>query len=228
MGKASIMSTASAPKTQRLRLDRSSNGMLMTPEEFDAVTDYDDRYVYELIHGVLIVSPTPGESERDPNGELDFLLRLYQATHPEGKKLDKTLAEQYIPLADSRRRADRVVWIGLGRVPDPSLDVPAIVAEFVSKRKRDRVRDYQEKRREYQALGVREYWVIDHFDRTMTIFKNIPGEPAETIVKAEETYRTSLLPGFELPLARLLKVADDWVMATSGRKKLADRKDLQE
>ena len=204
------MSIAHARRTKRLRLGRSSNGMLMTPEEFDAVTNYDDRYVYELIHGVLIVSPTPGEAERDPNEELGVLLRLYKLTHAEGVVLDKTIPEQYIPLPDGRRRADRVLWIGLGRVPDPSVDIPAIVAEFVSKRKRDRIRDYEEKRREYQVLGVLEYWVIDRFNRTMTVFKNIPGEPPEVIVKAEETYRTSLLPGFELPLARLLKVADDW------------------
>ena len=213
------MSMAHARKTKRLRLGRSSNGMLMTPEEFDAVTDYDDLYVYELIHGVLIVSPVPGEAERDPNGELDLLLRLYQRTHPEGAILDKTLAEQYLPVPDGRRRADRVVWIGRGRVPDPSVDIHAIVAEFVSKRKRDRVRDYEEKRREYQALGVLEYWVIDRFARTMTVFKNIPGEPLEVIVKAEETYRTSVLAGLELPLARLLKVADDWTKSTSRRGK---------
>jgi Uma2 family endonuclease len=216
------MSIARARTTKRIRLDRSSNGMLMTPEEFDAVTDYDDCYVYELIHGVLIVSPTPGEAERDPNGELDFLLRLYQQTHPEGGILDKTLAEQYIPLPDGRRRADRVVWIRLGRVPDSLVDIPAIVAEFVSKRKRDRVRDYQEKRLEYLALGVLEYWVIDRFARTMTVFKNISGEPPEVVVKAEEIYRTSLLPGFELPLARLLNVADDWTPSTSRPRKAPD------
>lgn len=203
--------------TKRIRLGRTSNGMLMTPEEFDAVTDYDDCYVYELVHGVLIVSPAPGEAERDPNEELGFLLRLYQQTHPQESTLDKTLAEQYIPLADGRRRADRVVWVRLGRVPNSSVDIPAIVVEFVSKRKRDRVRDYQEKRREYQELGVSEYWVIDRFSRTKTVFKNIPGEPPEVIVKAEETYRTSLLPGFELPLARLLKVADDWIRSKTAR-----------
>ncbi|MBV8608140.1 MAG: hypothetical protein JO034_11865, partial [Singulisphaera sp.] len=35
------------------KLRRSSNGMLMAPEEFDAVTDCDELYQYELIHGVL-------------------------------------------------------------------------------------------------------------------------------------------------------------------------------
>ena len=65
------MSTARVRRPNTARLGRHSNGMLMTPEEFDAATDFDELYSYELIHGVLIVSPPPGESERDPNGELD-------------------------------------------------------------------------------------------------------------------------------------------------------------
>jgi Uma2 family endonuclease len=196
----------------------------MTPEEFDSITEYDDRYAYELSHGVLIVSPTPGESERDPNGELEYLLRSHQQTHPDGAILDKTLSEQYVPLKDGRRRADRVIWTRLGRVPDPKVDIPAIVAEFVSKRKRDRARDYEEKRRDYQALGVQEYWIIDRFDRTMTVFKNAPEGPAEVLVKADETYRTPLLPGFELQLARLLKVADDWAGSTAPASERRSRK----
>jgi Uma2 family endonuclease len=204
---------------KRIKLGRWSNGMLMTPEEFDAVSDSDGRFIYELIHGVLIVSPPPAETERDPNEELAFLLRDHRYNHPQGSVLDKTLSEQYVYLQDSRRRADRVIWCGLGRIPNPRTDVPSIVVEFVSKRHRDRVRDYQEKRREYLAIGVQEYWVIDRFDRVMTVFKNIPGEPVEVVVKAGETYRTPLLPGFELPLARLLKVADDWATPAARRKR---------
>jgi Uma2 family endonuclease len=86
------MSVAQKKKTTRIRLNRSSNGMLMTPEEFDAVADYDDRFVYELILGVLIVVPPAGEAERDPNGELEYLLRHYRASHPQGSVLDKTLS----------------------------------------------------------------------------------------------------------------------------------------
>jgi len=211
------MSTARARKTKRIKLSRSSNGMLMTPQEFDAVVDYDDRFVYELIHGVLIVSPVPGESERDPNEELGFLLRNHQHNHPQGTILDKTLSEQYVPLPDGRRRADRAIWAGLGRVPNTQADIPTIVVEFVSKRKRDRTRDYEEKRREYQTIGVREYWIIDRFARTMTVFKNMAGTSSELVVKAEEIYHTPLLPGFALPLSQLLKVADDWAVANTRR-----------
>jgi Uma2 family endonuclease len=204
------MSTVRTRTTRRLELDERSNGTLMTPEEFDAVTDYDEQYVYELIHGVVIVLPPPGAAERDPNEELNFLLRLYYHTHPQGSILDKTLSEQYLPVPNGRRRADRVIWTGLGRVPVLGRDIPSIVIEFVSKRKRDRTRDDEEKRREFLTLGVREYWIIDRFDRRMTVFRNQQGERADVVMKSGEPYRTPLLPGFELPLARLLKVADDW------------------
>ncbi len=212
------MSTARVRRPNTARLGRHSNGMLMTPEEFDAATDFDELYSYELIHGVLIVSPPPGESERDPNGELEYLLRAYQSGHQAGSALDKTLSEQHVHLPGSRRHADRVIWAGLGRMPDPKTDVPAIVVEFVSNRQRDRVRDYEEKRRQYLAIGVQEYWVIDRFQRIMTVCRGRPGEPAEQIIKENEIYRTTLLTGFELPLARLLKVADDWAGLVRARK----------
>jgi len=198
------------PQVKAPRLRRSSNGMILTTAEFDAVTDYDDRYDYELIRGVLIVSPIPSEMEAGPVEELGFLLRKYREEHPQGSALDATLSERYIAVPDGRRRADCVIWAGLGRMPVASEDLPTIAVEFVSKSRRDRVRDYEEKRREYLALGVAEYWVIDRFRRIMTVYRNAPAEPAEQVIAADATYRTPLLPGFELPLGRLLKVADDW------------------
>jgi Uma2 family endonuclease len=212
------MSIASLRKTKRLVLGDKSNGMLMTPQEFDAAEDWDNRYSYELIHGVLIVSPLPAEDECGPNEELGYWFLLYRDKIRQGIAHIATLPEQYIHLSDSRRRADRVVWIGLGRVPDPSSDVPAIAIEFVSKRRRDRVRDYEEKKREYPAVGVLEYWIIDRFERTMTVTKKLAEGTSEIVVKEGETYRTPLLPDFELPLARLLKVADDWAHAKATRK----------
>jgi len=69
------------------------------------------------------------------------------------------------------------------------------------------VRDYQEKRREYRKIGVAEYWIIDRFHRTMTVYRL---DGSEQIAHEGETYRTPHLPGFELPLARLLAAADRW------------------
>ncbi len=185
-------------------------GVRMTPEEFDAAEDWEENYRYELIDGVLVVTPPPVEAERDPNEELGYLLRRYREDHPQGHVLDKTLSEQTVRTRTNRRRADRVIWANLGRVPDPLVDVPTIVAEFVSADKRDWLRDYVDKRLEYMEIGVAEYWVIDRFRRVMTVYRYRPEGPLELEIKENETYRTPLLPGFELPLARLLSLADSW------------------
>ena len=190
------------------QIGRADNGRLMTPEEFDAIEDYDDFYRYELINGVLIVSPMAATGERDPNEELGHWLRQYQEENP--GIIDKTLFEEYILTENSRRRADRVIWTGLGRLPDLKNDVPSIVVEFVSKRKRDRHRDYVVKRQEYLDIGVREYWVIDRFQRSMTVFSRADEKTVETIVSAGTVYQTPLLPGFELHLDALLELADVW------------------
>jgi Uma2 family endonuclease len=185
--------------------------MLLTPEEFDEITDYEDGFRYELIRGVLVVAPVPSEAEASPNDELGAMLRQYQREHPQGGALDETIPERYVRTSIGRQRADRVVWTRLGRRPDPAADVPAIVAEFVSSSSRDRRRDYEEKRREYQQAGVVEYWIVDRFTRQMTVFRNAPEGMSELVVAEQDTYQTPLLPGFELPLARLLAVADRWV-----------------
>ncbi len=183
-----------------------SNGILMTPKEFDRA-DFEDGWRYELIDGRLFVSPFPLENERDPNEELGFLLRNYWQHHP--TCLDGTVFEQTVKVFENRRRADRAIWAGLGRQPRKG-ETPTIVVEFVSAGKRARQRDYEEKREEYLAVGVIEYWIIDRFERTLTIFKKRGKSYQKRVVKEKQVYMTDLLPGFELPLAHLLAIADRW------------------
>jgi Uma2 family endonuclease len=185
-----------------------SNGMRMSAREFDALPPetFDEEYRYELINEVLVVNSIPLEEQAEPNELLGYWLRRYQEEHPQGKALDRTLPERYIHLPNSRRLADRVLWCGLGRRPNPRTDVPAIAVEFVSEGRRNWTRDYIEKKTEYMAVGVKEYWIVDRFARTLTV-----STPAgERVIGEHELYTTPLLPGFELNLAKLLAAADEW------------------
>lgn len=184
------------------KLGPESNGMHMTIEEFQSVADWDESHRYELIRGVVIVTPAPSLGERNPNDELGYFLRTYRDAP--GSTLDGTVPEHDIATSNGVRRADRVVWAGLGRVPVAE-DLPTIVIEFVSRSSRDRQRDYVEKRSEYAELGVAEYWVIDRFDRSLTVCFAGGGD---RVVRAGESYETELLPGFTLPLDELLAAAD--------------------
>jgi Uma2 family endonuclease len=201
------MPTATLKKSSHA-LGPGDNGILMTPREFDRA-DFADGWRYELINRVLVVSPIQSDGEVDPNDELGYLLRRYREDHPHGSTLDATMFERTVHIGNNRRRADRVIWAGLGRRPRKN-EAPTIIAEFVSKRKRDRDRDYETKRDEYRKIRVKKYWIIDRFKRTMTVYSWKAGKTTKRIVQESQVYKTDLLPGFELPLKRLLAAADYW------------------
>jgi Uma2 family endonuclease len=197
---------ASAVAEKRI-VGLASAGALMTPKEFDAIRDWDENYRYELIHGVLVVAALPLPMETGPNETLGVWLANYQM---QGGELDGTLPEQIVRTHESRRRADRLIWVGLGRYPNVGKDLPSVVVEFVSSSKRDRARDYVEKKNEYMALGIAEYWIIDRFRRTLTVVRNAGSAYEEEVISEKATYKPSCLRGFKLPLKKLLAVADAW------------------
>ena len=192
----------------RKTLSPGAAGIRLTPWEFDQA-DFEEGWYYELIHGVLVVSPIPSLGERDPNEELGHWLRTYRDHHPQGMCLTDTVFEQHVRIGDDRRRADRVIWIGLGFTPTLETE-PTIVVEFVSKGKRNEYRDYEEKSEEYMGIDVQEYWIIDRFRRIMTVFHRTGGKVRKRVIKENQTFTTPLLPGFELPLGKLLGRADRW------------------
>jgi Uma2 family endonuclease len=199
---------STVPTEQEAVLGLDATGVLMTPEEFDAIEEYDENYRYELVHGVLVVTSFPAPAEAGANELLAHHLLSYRDLHPQGAILDDTLPQQYVRTRTGRRLADRLIWTGFGRLPDVRRDPPRIAVEFVSAGRRNRQRDYVDKRQEYAEAGIAEYWIIDRFQRTLTVIRNTPAGPEEQVVSEHETYQTPLLPGFELPLARLLEAAD--------------------
>lgn len=177
------------------------NGILLTPADFDRA-DFDDDHRFELINGVLVASPIPSEREVNPNDELGYMLRAYRDNHPKGSAMNGTMPKRYVKIGDNRRRPDRLIWASLGRQPKRR-ELPSIVVEFVSQRKCDRVRDYETKKIEFMSAKIQEYWVIDRFLMTMTVYTQAKDTISERVLTEKQTYRTDLLPGFELPLKRL-------------------------
>lgn len=195
-------------ESEVLQLGPDSNGTLLCPWEFDAA-DFEPGWRYELVNGVLIVNPPPLLGERDPNEELGRWLRNYQESHPSGSSLDLTVSEQTVKIGPHRRRVDRAIWAGLSRLPEKD-ETPTVCVEFVSEGKRNRRRDYDIKRDEYRSAGVREYWIIDRFKHTMTVYHFTRQKMSEKTLTRKQTYTTKLLPGFELSLSKLFELADRW------------------
>ncbi len=189
-------------------------GMPMTFGEFESA-EFVPGPRYELIHGVLVVSPAPLPAERNSNDVLGHWLQQYQDAHPLGSALDLTLPGHDVRTKKCVRRCDRAIWIGLGRVPRcegpvAKRDRPSIIVEFPSSRPADQRRDYKEKMIEYRDIKVQEYWIIDRFRRNATIYRWRGKRWVKQVVKENDVYQTPLLPGFELPLAKLLAVSDKY------------------
>jgi len=212
-GPATMATVATRQRSRReppvqFPLGADSAGARMTASQFDAA-DFEEGWRYELIDGVLVVSPIPAEEESSPNDYLGYMLWHYRNSHPQGASLNQTMPERIVVTKRNRRRPDRVIWAGLGRHPKRK-ETPTIIAEFVSPGKRNRTRDYEDKRDEFMEIRVSEYWVIDRFDRTLTVFTKQGSRVRKRVIKESEVYTTPLLPGFELPLAKLLALCDAW------------------
>lgn len=187
-----------------------SAGMVMTPAEFDAVETWEEGYRYELYAGALIVSPHPASPHNGINQYLGNVLFVYERSNP-GTPYDGTLFESYVKTGDATRRCvNRAIWTKLNRDPELVEGVPSIVVEIVSPGKRARQRDYEEKRNEYLAIGVGEYWIIDRFDNTMTVFRSETDAADVSVHQRNDNFSTELLPGFVLNLDEMFAAGEKW------------------
>lgn len=197
------MNTATEVEKTIPILGPGAAGTRLSAEEFDQ-GNFVEGWRYELIDGVLVVNPATLPQERGPNERLGHWLLQYQEFHPQGRALVDTLPEHDIIVNQQRRRADRVTWIGVSQ-PLDFTQTPTIAVEFVSQGKRNWLRDYEQKKEEYAAIGIKEYWVFNRFTRSLTVFA---AGQVEQVFNEQAVYRTPLLPGFELSMAKLMAVAD--------------------
>jgi Uma2 family endonuclease len=69
-------------------------------------------------------------------------------------------------------------------------------------------RDYVEKREEYLALGIKEYWIVDGYKQQILIVRRVRGKWSERVLGADDIYETKLLPGFRLNCRRVFQAAE--------------------
>ena len=94
-------------------------------------------------------------------------------------------------------------WCPKARSPRSPTGVPELMFEVVSPDKVSRERDYVRKRAEYHRFGVREYVIIDRFQRIVTVLSYAPNGYEERILTVDDTYESPLLPGFSIHLSEV-------------------------
>ncbi len=189
-----------------LRIGPDSDGQPMSLDDF-ARSEGEPGYVYELNRGVVVVVRVPGMPHGRNVRVFMKSLEAYDTDHP--GVIDYIAGGSNtavrMPKMQTERHPDVSVYLLRPPVDsDQPWDfwTPDIVIEVVSKG--GERRDYDEKRDDYLAAGVRLYWIVDPRRRTITVLTRQGDAWSEQVLDEHAALTTPLLPGFELPLARVI------------------------
>jgi Uma2 family endonuclease len=195
--------------TTTIKLTPADHGRHMSLADFEFAEVQEGR-IYELSRGVIVVSDVPNPRHLMQVNEIRFQFSGYWVLHRDKLNTIAAGSECKIPVEglESERHPDIAIY----KTPPPAADrevwrqwIPEIVIEIVSPDSEER--DYVDKREEYLAFGVQEYWVVDAAREEVLILKRTSGRWKERILRPSEKYRTRLLPKFEFDCAAVFAAA---------------------
>ena len=187
----------------------------MTPASLGVKLTYDDYLLFpddglrhELIDGEHYVSPTPNLRHQGISGAFHLLIATWLESHPHGRIF-------YAPLGVVFSLFDVVepdlLYLSAVRAAEAAKGdyvhvVPELVVEILSKGTRKR--DETIKRQLYERAGVEEYWLVDPRADAIRVLRRRGerfGPAIELSREAGDVLTTPLLPGLEMPLARIFR-----------------------
>jgi len=194
---------------QRVILGPGDHGRRMTLEEFFAAGET-EGYRYELIEGVVEVSPTA-----DPPHErvVVYLLRLLDRyTDEHAEHLNFVSPRSRLAQRKPAETSPEPDLCGYRGYPLHEVDVdwqnlhPILVVEVLSPG--NAVKDLKRNRRIYLGFkGIQEYWIVDPLDDpkhpSMLALRRTGDAWKEVRVPNGGTYQTELFPGLTVDLSRI-------------------------
>lgn len=198
------------PKTT-VRIGPADHGQRMTLDEFEPA-EVMEGFHYELGRGEIIVSEVPDPKHMLILNAIRDQFVLYRITNPgrifaiAGGGECKILLEAQ----QSERHPDLAVYMTPAPVEGNAvwgLWIPEVVVEIVSPGSEDR--DYREKREEYLAFGVKEYWIVDPGKRLILLLRRERGRWTEQRFGPSDACETPLLPGFRFACGPVFEAAGE-------------------
>src|SRR5215510_454314 len=183
-----------------------SPGVKLTYDDF--VQFPDDGMRHELIDGEHYVTPSPNTKHQRVSINLTVMIGGWLEQNPIGQVFHAPfdvvfshydVVEPDLLYLSNARAADALT-------PKHLRGVPELVIEIGSPGTRRR--DETIKRRLYERAGVTEYWIVDPEKGTIRVYRRDGDEFArmpDLSVAANDELTTSLLPGLQIPLARVFR-----------------------
>jgi Uma2 family endonuclease len=187
-------------------MNLANRGVKLTYDDY--VQFPDDGFRHELIDGEHYVTPTPRRKHQAIVMNLSGMIWTYLQQTPIGRvfgaPFDVILSHFDVVEPDllylSRERMAEIEtspWVR---------GAPNLVVEVASESTRKR--DETIKRRLYERFGVSEYWVVDPEIDVIKVYRRVRDRferAAEFSLENSDTLTTPLLPGLELPLAKVFE-----------------------
>jgi Uma2 family endonuclease len=175
---------------------------LMTAEEFARLPDPPDGSHQELVQGVVLTLPPPGAPHGLCCSKIDRRLGAFVEAHQLGLVFsnDTGFVIEHDP--DTVRGADVAFWSRerLPELPKGYIGVPPDLAvEVISPE--DHFSRFNRKVAQYLAHGVRELWVVDPEDRSVTVYR--PDKLLRIFGNSDTLSCEDILPGFSCRVADL-------------------------
>jgi Uma2 family endonuclease len=194
-----------------IKVGPADHGRPMSLADFDHA-EVQEGYLYELGRGIIVVSDVPKRRHLLQVLEIRKTLTAYQLANPNRIYAICTGSECKLLISryESERHPDLAVYKTL-LPPEEGDDlwstwIPELVIEVISPG--SELRDYQEKREEYLAFGVHEYWIFDADKQEMLVLQRVGGRWREKVVRPPEIYQTRVLPGLQFSSASVFQAAN--------------------
>lgn len=191
------MDTQSAPAGLPVKPPR----LRMTEEEFVAWCDEDTKA--EWVEGEVIVHSPANLKHVDLAGFLNLILRWFVTSRGLGVVYGPELQVRFASLR--RRRVPDLLFVSTERMnilkATEVEGAPDLIIEIVSPD--SPARDWREKYLEYEAAGVREYWVVDPMAQRVEGYALGADERYTLLEEKDGIIHSTVLTGFFLKPAWL-------------------------
>ncbi len=179
------------------RQEARYRGLRMTADEYLALPD--DGYRYELVDGVICMSPSPAPRHQEIVVEIGSQIRNQLVQ----RRVGRVFVDVDVKFGEDLTYRPDLVFVSADkatRCRDRITVVPDVIVEVISPDSRRY--DHETKKHDYEQAGVGEYWLVDPDQNEFTFYRLQAGRFVQ-VQPSAAGFASSAIPGFELDLQRL-------------------------
>jgi len=183
-------------------LESKYRGLRMTADEYLELPD--DGHRYELIDGVICMSPSPSL----PHQRIATEIASQIGQHVANTRSGAVVIEVDVRLSDDIVYRPDVIYLSNEKLAQCGRRVtvpPDVIIEVVSPE--SGAYDRQTKLGDYERSGVSEYWIVDPIAKSFE-FHRLRGGKYESAPVDGVSFASEAIQGFSLDMARLKSLFD--------------------